>query len=111
MSEHSESAFPLSDAELLDFNAALMVDYQDELTHERLEEYGDAFRYQLVAALQLSEWAETLADPDDPINRTMNAVEIRGWVNALQNVAAYLRQGYYLPEGRMFEGVVRDRRQ
>jgi hypothetical protein len=35
--------------------------------------------------------------------------EIRGWVNALHAVAAYLRQGYYLPGGSLFEEVVGER--
>ena len=39
----------------------------------------------------------------------MDEKEVRGWVNALQNVAAFLRQGYYLPGGIHFEQVVRER--
>jgi hypothetical protein len=39
----------------------------------------------------------------------MDELEVRGWVNALQQVAAYFRQGYYLPGGMQFEQVVRDR--
>lgn len=103
----TDAAFPLSDAQLLDFNAAHILLYSDEETREYLERFGDAFRYQLVGALQLDEWAANLED--DPI-ASMDPVEVRGWVNALRNVAAILRQGNYLPGGSLFEGVVRDRR-
>jgi hypothetical protein len=99
----------LSDAQLFDFKAGLMADYDDAQARADLEWHGDAFRYQLVAALHLSEWAETLADESDPIYESMEANEIRGWVNALQNVAAYLRQGYYLPGGKLYDEVVSDR--
>ena len=108
----------LSDAQLFDFNAGLMADYDDEKARADLEKYGDAFRFQLIAALHLSDWAERLDDPDDPIRKSMdvretrgwvNEREIHGWVNALQAVAAYLRQGYYLPGGNLFEEVVSKR--
>lgn len=101
--------FPLSDQELFDFNAALMGDYSDEKAHVDLEKYGDAFRLQLVAALHLDSWAARLQE-DDALARRLDEKEIRGWVNALQNVAALLRQGYYLPDGLHFEEVVRRRR-
>lgn len=79
--------------------------HDDEEAHANLKKYGDAFRYQLVAALHVDEWAQKLGDPDDPLPN-MHPVEIRGWVNALQNVAAMLRQGNYLP-GAAFEQFVR----
>jgi hypothetical protein len=56
----------LSDAELFDFNAGLMVDYDDEKAHSDLETYGDAYRFQLVAALHLDEWVASLQDPGSP---------------------------------------------
>ena len=99
---------PLSDAQLVDLNANLMADYDNEGAHADLEKYGDAFRFQLVAALQLSEWAEKLEA--DPIP-DMDPTEMRGWVDALQEVAALLRQGHYLPGGPGFEDVMRDRSQ
>jgi hypothetical protein len=102
-----EQPFPLSDAELFDFNARLMVDYDDERAHTLLEEYGDAFRYQLVAALHIAGWAEELADPENPVRRSIDPTQINGWVYALGHVAASLRQGYYLPGGESFEATVR----
>ena len=100
---------PFSDQRLFDFNAALMEDYDDAKAHADLETYGDAFRFQLVAALDLDDWAERLEDPDSPLTRTLDELEIRGWVNATRQLAAYLRQGYYLPGGVQYERVLRDR--
>jgi hypothetical protein len=99
----------LSDAELFDFNAALMEDYDDEKAHADLEEYGDAFRFQLVAALHMDAWVERLQDPDSRASRGMDEIEVRGWITALKNLAAFLRQGYYLPGGSFFEQVVSNR--
>ena len=98
---------PLSDAELFDFNAALMADYDDDKAHADLERFGDAYRFQLVAALHLDGWIANLQDPGSPALQSIDEQELRGWVNALQHVAAYLRQGYYLPGGQLFEEVVR----
>lgn len=99
----------LSDAQLFDFNAALMEDYDDEKARADLEEHGDVFRAQLIAALYLSDLAETLADPNDPTYKSMDALKVSGWVDSLRHVAAYLRQGYYLPGGMHYEEVVRKR--
>ena len=93
----------------MDFNASLLADYNDDAAHAALETYGDAFRYQLAAALHLSDWAERMSDPEDPIHETMDAQEIQGWINAIHHVAGYLRQGYYLPGGLHFEQVVSER--
>jgi hypothetical protein len=107
-----------NDAHLFDFNAGLLADYDDDKARAELQRHGDAFRFQLIAALHLSEWAERLDDPDDPLRKSMDIresrgwvsdAEIRGWVNALHAVAAYLRQGYYLPGGSLFEEVVGER--
>jgi hypothetical protein len=97
----------LSDAELFDFNAAQLADYDDERAHAALENYGDAFRYQLVAALHLDAWADRVEEDDSPAAQTMNPLEVRGYVNALREVAASIRQCAYLPGGIAFESVQR----
>ncbi len=71
---------PLSDAELFDFNAALIEDYDDEKAQVDLETYGDAFRFQLIAALHLDAWVASLQE-DEAI---LGPGEVRGWVNALK---------------------------
>ena len=83
-----------------------MADYDDEKAHADLEKYGDAFRFQLIAARHLDDWAKQLEDPDSPLTAEMDEIELRGWVNAIRNVAAFLRQGYYLPGGQHYEQIV-----
>jgi hypothetical protein len=100
---------PLSDAQLFDFNAALLADYDDAKAHGDLEKYGDAFRFQLIAALHLDRCVDRLQDPESAASRELDEKELRAWVTALQSVAAFLRQGYYLPDGANYEEVVGDR--
>jgi hypothetical protein len=100
--------FPLSDQELLDFNAALLLDYDDEKAHANLEKYGDAFRYQLVMALHLDAWAARLLEDEGALAREgLSPGETRAWVTALQELAALIRQGAYVPGGSNFDPVVR----
>jgi hypothetical protein len=100
--------FPLSDQELLDFNAALMLAYDDEEAHKSLEKCGDAFRYQLVMALHLDAWAARLLEDEGALAREgLSPGETRGWVTALQELAAQIRQGAYLPGGIHFEDIAR----
>ena len=62
-------------------------------------------------ALYLDRWADRLQDPESPasreLSRELDEKEIRGWVNALQNVAALLRQGDFLPDGSCYTAVDR----
>jgi hypothetical protein len=94
----------LSDEELFDFNAG--EHYDDERTHAARDKYGDAFRYQLVAALHLDAWADGLEGGDSPAATTMDPVELIGFVNALRAVAALIRRCEYLPGGFAYEGVL-----
>jgi hypothetical protein len=55
----------------------------------------------------MDAWVERLQDPDSPVSEALDEREVRGWVNALQNVAALLRQGDYLPGGPHYEEAVR----
>jgi hypothetical protein len=57
----------------------------------------------------MDAWVERLQDPDSLASKHLDELEVRGWVNALQNIAAFLRQGSYLPGGDFFKEVVRDR--
>ena len=96
----------LSDAQLFDFNAALIVDYDDERTQAALAQHGDAFRYQLTAALHFDTWASRL---EESPSVAMDPAEIRGWINALRNVAAMIRKADYLPGGWAYEDVQKTR--
>ena len=67
--------------------------------------YGDAFRYQLIAAKHIHEWAERLERPSLAI---IEPEQNEGFVKALREVAAHLRQGEYLPRGTLYEDTIRD---
>ena len=97
----------LSDSELLDFNARNILDYDDERAHAALKEHGDAFRYQLVAALHLDAWADRLEAGDSPATGVVDPATVVGWVNALRNIAAGIRECEYLPGGGAYEQVQR----
>ena len=103
---------PPTDDELLDFeykpptdDELLAFDYQPiaepRSARELLEQHGDRFRFQLVIALHLDGWARRAderrdANPKPEFND--------GFVRALEEVAAHIRQGNYLPGGSLPDG-------
>ena len=92
----------LTDDELLDFDEKRLVDYDPVKAERALAEHGDAFRYQLVAARHLEQWANR-AD----VRTLTNDVRFTdGLVDALRGVAAHLRQGDYLPGGVQYDETV-----
>ena len=95
----------LTDDELLDFDSSDMPKYEPANTERALSVYGDAFRYQLVAAKHIHEWADRLERPSPAI---IDGERNEGFVKALREVAAHLRQGDYLPRGTLYEDTVRD---
>ncbi len=90
----------LSDDELLDFDEERMPMYEPAKAERALAEYGDAYRYQLVAALHIQRWAERAEE-----GRTAG-VWTEGHAKALREIAAHLRQGDYLPGGALYEETV-----
>ena len=90
-----------SDEELLYVeDEAELWDYDRRRTERALEKYGDAFRFQLVTARQLERWADRLraSSPSD-----LEKKYVQGYVQALREVAAHLRQCSYLPGGVFFD--------
>jgi hypothetical protein len=87
---------PLSDEDLLDFDMKRLGGLR---RHPRrvLEEHGDAFRYQLVAARWIEQWAERVERPS-PTKSEWDA----GYARALREVVAHLRQGDFLPGGAVY---------
>jgi len=69
-----------------------------------LEEYGDAFRYQLVAARWIQQWAARLEEHAPLTGEQYN----EGYVQALREVIAHLRQGDFLPGGQVYDEMVAD---
>jgi hypothetical protein len=95
---------PLSDEELLGFDESLLAHYERGQAIEALERHGDAFRYQLVAARWTEEWADRLEN--DPAFAVANEYQ-SGYVRALRDVTAHLRQGDFLPGAMIYEGTTR----
>jgi hypothetical protein len=94
----------LTDNELLDFDLKRLGGLTRE-PRSILEEHGDAYRNQLVAARWIERWAEGLEGPrpDRPADRYFD-----GMAEALRDVAAHLRQGDLLPGGVVYEDIVGD---
>jgi hypothetical protein len=94
----------LTDDDLLDFDEERLADYDAAKARRDLEEHGDAFRYQLVAARQIEQWAER-----DDVSRsspTADQAWLDGHARALRDIAAHLRLGHYLPGGRLYDETV-----
>jgi hypothetical protein len=92
----------LSDDELLDFDETRLADYDPVKAERSLAEHGDAFRYQLVAARHIEQWANRA----DVRTLDNDARFTDGVVDALRGVAAHLRQGDHLPGGVQYDETV-----
>lgn len=85
----------LSDDDLLlDF-----TDREEAMAEARaeLEKYGDAYRFQLIAALSLQHQAAYLEELRAGDQIKGHEVRLEGYVEALRHIAENLRDGYYLP--------------
>ena len=65
-----------------------------------LREHGDVFRAQLVAARWLDDYRQRRKEHWSPRD---DAFEL-GVEETLRDIAAHLRQGDFLPGGRLYEG-------
>ena len=91
---------PLPDEDLLDFDESELTIHEPGRSRRLLDEHGEVYRAQLVAARHLVMWADRIE------NRPAYGVDerhLRGFMNGLLEVAAHLRQGDYLPGGRLYE--------
>ena len=84
----------LTDEDLLDFDGS-------DDAKRALEEHGDAFRYQLVAARQLDAWAARAEVAKT--SPTADVSWVDGQVKTLREVAGRLRKGDYLPGGSGYD--------
>jgi hypothetical protein len=92
----------LTDDELLDFDEKRLADYDPVKAERALAEHGDAFRYQLVAARHIEQWANRA----DVRTLTNDERFTDGLVETLRDIAAHLRQGDYLPGGSLYDETV-----
>ena len=88
----------LTDDELLDFDVKRLGGIT-RAPRKILEEHGDPYRYQLVAARWIEQWADRLEDRVALGDERYN----EGYAQALHEVIAHLRQGDFLPGGQVYD--------
>lgn len=96
----------LDDNDLLDFDASNMPMHEAGEARRLLHEYGDAFRYQLVAARWIEGYAiRRLVNSDTPALVAIEGHERfeGGAQDALRDIAAHLRQGDFMPGGPLYD--------
>jgi len=90
----------VKDDDLLDFDMKRLGGL-DRVPRNILAEHGDAYRYQLVAARWIEQWAERVEQPS-PTDSPDPSYE-GGYAQALREVIAHLRQGDFLPGGEVYD--------
>jgi hypothetical protein len=92
---------PLSDDDLLAFDHTHLEVFQ-AAPQTLLRLHGDSYRHQLVMARWLDRFRERRGAhaPDVPIADEMFDAGVE---DALRDIAAHLRQGDFLPGGRLYE--------
>ncbi len=84
------------DEELLNFDTSTLEDWNQEHARAALNgQDGALYRNHLHIAQHLDRWATAESQRTDTDARYK-----AGYVQALADMAAFLRQTYYLPEGR-----------
>jgi hypothetical protein len=84
-----------TDDELLAFDTGDLEDWDEERARAALGgKYGSVYRNHLCIALHLDSWAEAEGRRTD-----VDARYGAGYRQALRDMAAFLRQTYYLPPG------------
>ena len=87
---------PLTDDDLFDFDHGRLADFDLSEAKRQLAEKGEVYRAQLVAAHWIEGWRERLEEDESP---TKNEEWSDGYVTALREVTAHLRQGDLIPGG------------
>ena len=102
---------PLSDNDLLDFDASglAMADAGD--ARALLREHGDVFRTHLVAARWFEGWLRRRQKSwaNDIIGPRHSEDHEEGFAEATRDMVAHLRQGDFLPGGRLYEDEINRR--
>ncbi|MFH9675136.1 hypothetical protein ACH4L5_23100 [Streptomyces sp. NPDC017405] len=84
---------PRTDDELLAFETGDLEDWDEDRARATLGgRHGTLYRNHLLIALHLDSWAEAEGRRTD-----VDARYRAGYRQALQDLAAYLRETYYLP--------------
>ena len=93
----------LSDNELLDFDASGLAMAQAGDARRLLHQHGDVFRAQLVAARWLDAYRQRRLSETEQLVGGWHHEHEEGWDEAVRDVIAHLRQGDFLPGGKLYE--------
>jgi hypothetical protein len=96
----------LSDDELLHINGKEPEGYDPLEARRDLAEYGDTYRYQLVAAIHYEELAQMFTEQKEikPYQKALGSPDyVDGLILAYSQVAGSLRCGDFLPGGLAFD--------
>ncbi len=99
----------LSDDELLHINGEPPEGYDPAEARRNLVKHGDAYRYQLVAAIHYEELAQMFSEQREikPYQKELGTPDyVAGLILAYSQVAGSLRTGSFLPGGHPFDMVV-----
>lgn len=99
----------LSDDELLHIDGELPEGYDPDDARRALAEHGDAYRFQLVAAIHYEELVTMFSEQKEikPYQDVLGTPDyVNGLIEAYRQVAGSLRSGSFLPGGGPFREVV-----
>ena len=89
----------LTDEELFDFDRKRLADFDIRPARRLLEEQGDVYRAQLVAAKWIDYWREGVLGMSGPAAPRHSEDWNEGFEYAMRETAAHLRQGDLVPGG------------
>lgn len=92
----------LIDQELLDFDTRILAHWDEARVEQALRETPELYRNHLVIARWLDDWIEGLEDQADHTDDRVND----GFIAALREVRAHLRQADLVPAGILYEETV-----
>ena len=93
----------LDDNELLNFAASTLAMAEAGDARRLLREHGDVFRAQLVAARWLEGYRQRRLSETAGLVGGWPEGHEEGWDEAVRDVIAHLREGDFLPGGRLYE--------
>jgi len=96
----------LSDDELLHIEGEPPEGYDPAEARQALAGHGDAYRYQLVAAIHLEGLARMFEEQIALNQKSLGTPEfVAGRILSLREVAGNLRCGEFLPGGLLFDEI------
>jgi hypothetical protein len=98
--EEGAGPMALADEELFDFDKSRLADWDEERASSALRQAPDLYRNHLTIAKWIDAWINRM-ERDSSLERE----QAEGFVAALGEVAAHLRQTDFLPFGSLLSGM------